>query len=158
MNRIEQLMSEYPELSFNFTSRMPDFQGASIFNNEVYINSNRDYRQNLQDLAEEIGHWETTAGDIHTESTFYDQKQELDARRFGYMAIVSLDGLIDCFKKGITTPWDIADYFECDVDYVWNALDTYKIKYGENFDYKGYNFDLRRGFNMARIRQTSKAK
>lgn len=156
MNRIEQLMSEYPELSFTFTSRMPDFQGASIFNNEVYINSNRDYRQNLQDLAEEIGHWETTAGDIHTESTFYDQKQELDARRFGYMAIVSLDGLIDCFKKGITTPWDIADYFECDVDYVWNALDTYKIKYGENFDYKGYNFDLRRGFNMARIRVKSR--
>jgi len=156
LNKLEKLMSNYPELSFTFTNRMPLFQGAYIFNNEVYINSNRDYRQNLQDLAEEIGHWKTTSGDIRKESTLYDQKQEHEARQFGYMMIVSLDGLIDCFKKGIATPWDIADYFECDIDYIWNALDTYKIKYGENFDYKGYNFDLRRGFNMARIRVKSR--
>lgn len=152
MNKLEQLMSKYPELSFTFTSSMPDFQGACIFNKEVYINSNRSYKQNLQDLAEEIGHWETTVGDIHEMATLNDYQQELSARQFGYMTIVSLDGLIDCFRNEITTPWDIADYFECDVQYIWNALNTYKIKYGENFDYKGYNFDLRQGFNMARIK------
>jgi len=158
MNRLEQLMSQYPELSYTFTSRMPDFQGASIFNNEVYINSNRSYTQNLQDLAEEIGHWKTTAGDIHEMATLADQGQELEARQVGYMMIVGLDGLIDCFKKNITTPWDLADYFECNISYIWSALNTYKVKYGENFDYKGYNFDLRRGFNMAKIREMSNIK
>lgn len=158
MNRLEKLMSKYPELSFTFTSRMPDFQGASIFNNEVYINSNRSYQQNLQDLAEEIGHWQTTAGDITETNTLYDQRQETEARQAGYMMIVGLDGLIECFNKGITTPWDLSDYFECSIDYIWSALNTYKVKYGENFDYKGYNFDLRRGFNMAKIREVSRTK
>lgn len=158
MNRLEQLMSKYSELSFTFTNRMPDFQGACIFNNEVYINSNRTYRQNLQDTAEEIGHWKTTAGNIMETKTLYDQRQELEARQLGYMMIVGLDGLINCFDKGITTPWDIADYFECNIDYVWSALNTYKVKYGENFDYKGYNFDLRRGFNMAKIKIASRVK
>ncbi len=152
MNRIERLISDNPELSFTFTNQMPDCQGASIYDDEVYINSNMSYQQNLQDLAEEIGHWKTTAGDIHKMKNLNDHRQELEARRLGYMMIVDLDGLIDCFKKGITTPWDLADYFECTEEYIWNALDTYKIKYGENFNYKGYNFDLRCGFNMTRIK------
>lgn len=152
MNRLEYLMSKYSELKFVYTGRMADFQGATIYNDHVYINENRSYQQNLQDVAEEIGHYETTVGDISGQDGLNERRQELQARRYGYMLLVDLDSLIACYKNEIKTPWELADFFECNVSYIWKAIDAYRLKYGESFDYKGYRFSLNGGFNMEKIK------
>lgn len=152
MNRLEYLMSKYPQLKFVYSTIMPEFQGATIYKNRVYINENRSYRQNLQDVAEEIGHYETTVGDISRPRCASDRQQEVQARRYGYMLLVDLDSLIACYKNEIKTPWELADFFECNVSYIWKAIDAYRLKYGESFDYKGYRFSLNGGFNMEKIK------
>ncbi|WP_172968725.1 ImmA/IrrE family metallo-endopeptidase [Companilactobacillus mishanensis] len=117
-------------------------------NDQVFINANRSYEQNLQDVAEEIGHFKTTVGNIVEQKSELDKKQELEARRFGHMTIVNLDGLIECYKVGILTSWDLSDFFEVRPKYIWQALETYKSKYGEVFIHNGYVFDLRNGLNI----------
>lgn len=156
MNRLEQLMSQYPEINFQFTNKLPDKLGALTWNNNVYINKNRSYMQNLADVTEEIGHYKTTVGNIVEQKSQLDRNQELQARKVGYMILVTLDGLIDCYEKDITTPWDIAEYYDCNVDYLWRALSTYKSKYGERFIYNNYQFDLSNGLNIYKIKEPSK--
>lgn len=153
MNKLEELMNNYPQLSFTFTSRMPDFQGAMIINNQVFINQNRSYTKNLEDVAEEIGHYETTAGNIIEQNSYYSKKQETEARRYGHMILVNLDGLIECYKAGMRHMWELADFFECDTDYILRALDTFRVKKGNNFSYHGYWFDLSSGLNIEPIHQ-----
>ena len=144
-------MSRFPELNFTFTRDMPDPQGAFIFKKNVYVNSNKSYRQILQNVAEEIGHYVTSFGNIYLQKNTLERKQELRAREYGYKMLISLDGLIDCYEHDITNPWEVADYFEVDEDYLWGVIETLKAKRGNRFDYNGYTFDLTNGLNICKL-------
>lgn len=148
MNRLEKIMSEYPDLHFVFTGMLPDVQGAMIMNHTVYVNKNRSYQQNLSDVTEEIGHYKTTVGNIWEQKTRLDYAQERQARRVGSMLLVTLDGLIECYENRIETKWEIAEYFECDPKEICKSINIYKAKYGEQFTYHGYQFDLTSGLNI----------
>ncbi|AJD91577.1 hypothetical protein JMA_22600 [Jeotgalibacillus malaysiensis] len=136
-------MLEYPELTIKETNDLP--KGLPGFNKgfQIFLSKQESlYRKHFL-LAEEIGHYETTAGDITDLDTIAKLKAEVVARRWGYEKIISLDDLVSCFEKNHLTAEDVAHDFEIELDALKIILDHYFDKYGPSVQHRGYiiNFD-----------------
>lgn len=81
-------------------------------------------------LAEELGHHYTTVGDITSQSTTEERKQELKARLWAYNKLIGLQGILSAYNAGCHTITDMADYLNVTEDFLAEALDCYKKKYG----------------------------
>lgn len=149
MDRFETLESQYPELTIHFDKDMPASNGGFIYNYDIFLNGNEDLKtKRLETLAEEIGHYETTAGNITHQSNNVERHDEHTARVWGCTHLISLDELVYCYESGILTAPDIADYFEVSIGYLWEAIGCYREKRGEHFTYYDYHFDLSHGLNI----------
>lgn len=60
-------------------------------------------------LAEELGHFHTTAGDIMDQTDFLNRKQERLARIWAYDKMIGLQGLTASFSHGCRTASEIRD-------------------------------------------------
>ncbi len=89
-------------------------------------------------LAEEIGHYETTVGDILDQRISENRKQELQARMYAYNKLIGLQGIIDCYEYGCKNVYEMAEHLEVTEKFVIDALDAYKRKYGLQTKYKDY--------------------
>ncbi len=81
-------------------------------------------------LAEELGHYYTTVGDILDQTNVSNRKQEYRARLWGYNKIIGLSGIISCYKARCNDMDSMADHLDITVEYLKEALDCYKQKYG----------------------------
>lgn len=82
-------------------------------------------------LAEELGHYHTSSGDIIDTSDVRNQKQEMRARMWAYDHQVGLIGIIECFKAGCQTLTEMAEHLEVTEEFLRDALERYRQKYGE---------------------------
>lgn len=82
-------------------------------------------------LAEEIGHHYTSSGNILDLSDLLNRKQERHARLYGYDLKIGLRGIIRAFKNGCKNNYEIAEYLEVTDDYLTDAIECYRGKYGE---------------------------
>lgn len=81
-------------------------------------------------LAEEIGHYYTSHGDILDISDIRNLKQEKRARNWGYEKLVGIIDLINAYKKGIKSRHDLAEYLNVTEEFLDKALKHYKEKHG----------------------------
>lgn len=81
-------------------------------------------------LAEEIGHYKTTAGDILCQEGVGEKKQEKAARLWAYNRLVGLRGIIDGFTHGCRNRTELAEYLGVTEAFLQNAVDCYRRKYG----------------------------
>lgn len=81
-------------------------------------------------LAEELGHYHTTAGDILDQTKPSNRKQERRARRWAYERLVSPDKLVTAHKKGIKTRHELAEFFDVTEEFLVAAIHHYKEKHG----------------------------
>jgi len=81
-------------------------------------------------LAEELGHYIMTAGDITDQCRVENRKQELLARKWGYEHIVSLVGLIEAFEYGARDPFETSEFLGVTEEYLQDCIESYKRKYG----------------------------
>lgn len=81
-------------------------------------------------LAEELGHYYTTTGNILDQSNTSNRKQELHARLWAYDKMIGLTGIVNAYHRGCRTLYDIADYLEVTEEFLAEALQQYKNKYG----------------------------
>ncbi|WP_051120430.1 ImmA/IrrE family metallo-endopeptidase [Carnobacterium maltaromaticum] len=114
--------------------------GAFIIDTDIYINKNNSYENIIGNIAEELGHYETSVGDLSILDTIEKQQQEKRARQYGYRYLVSLDELITCYKLGLTEYWEIAEFLEITPKYLWSSINYYKDAHGLIFDHKGCRF------------------
>ena len=102
-----------------------------INGNVIGINRNiRTCRKRTCILAEELGHYHTTVGDIITQSTVSDRQQELRARVWAYNRLIGLTGIINSYKRGCRSLNDTADYLEVTEEFLAEAIHYYRSKYG----------------------------
>lgn len=134
----EALKLEYWDLIIKETTDMPKGLKGLYYHNKIFIDKRLTYYEKHCVLAEEIGHHETTYGDITDLEEVTNKKLELVARTWGYEKIVSLDKLIDCFIKGYTTVEDICLHLEITPHYLHKAIEKYNQRYGMSIVYKGY--------------------
>ena len=81
-------------------------------------------------LAEELGHYYTSNGNILDQSKTENRKQERKARLWAYKRAFDLVDLITAYKYGCRNRYEIAEYLDVTEAFLQEALDTYKEKYG----------------------------
>ena len=81
-------------------------------------------------LAEELGHHYTTVGDITAQISIEDQKQEYKARLWAYNKLIGLQGIISAYKAHCHTMVDMAEHLEVSEEFLTEALECYRKKYG----------------------------
>ncbi|MDB8553771.1 ImmA/IrrE family metallo-endopeptidase [Turicibacter sanguinis] len=150
MNKLEQLMAQYPHLKYIFSKEMPNKLKGLCLGNEIYINSNTNETtaEKLVTLSEEIAHYETGSGNIIKQKNISDWKQENIARRVGNQRLVTLDSLIHCWKQGHKTSDEIADELEVTIECVEDALESYRATHGIQFEYKNYQIKFNTDTNI----------
>ena len=82
-------------------------------------------------LAEELGHYYTTSGNILDQTNASNRKQEYRARLYGYNLKIGLMGLVRAFEHGCRSASDIAEYLDVTEEYLQAAIDCYHAKYGQ---------------------------
>ena len=81
-------------------------------------------------LAEEIGHYRTSSGNILDQNKEESRKQEYRARLYGYNLKIGLTGLISAYEAGCGDLCEMAEYLDATEEYLKEAIDCYKSKYG----------------------------
>lgn len=89
-------------------------------------------------LAEELGHYHTTVGNILDQKKITNRKLERRARAWGYQRLVPLDKLILAYEKGIRSRYELAEFLEITEQFLADALKYYKDKYGLYCQVGGY--------------------
>ena len=81
-------------------------------------------------LAEEIGHYHTSSGNILDQIRVASRKQEYRARLYGYNLKIGLAGLIRAYEARCRNRYEMAEYLDVTEEYLEEAIDCYKAKYG----------------------------
>lgn len=103
-----------------------------IYQNRIAIRSNlKTSVEKACALAEEIGHYKTTFGNITRIDGIVEQKQEYRARLYGYNLNVGLLDIAKCYEHGCKSIYEMAKYLDCTEEYLTEALNCYRSKYGE---------------------------
>ena len=78
-------------------------------------------------MAEELGHYYTSAGDILNQDNSNNRKQENIARRWAFEKLLPLENLVFAIQDGHVETWDMAEYLEVDEAFLKDALRHYGI-------------------------------
>lgn len=81
-------------------------------------------------LAEELGHYYTTYGNILNQSDTMNRKQELKARFTGYNIKIGLMGIVRAYESGCQNQYEMAEYLDVTEAFLQEALTAYRSKYG----------------------------
>lgn len=141
MTELELLESEAQKenidiISYSFSSNR--IKGLYC-DGTVAINKNIDTSSEKRCvLAEELGHYHTTYGNIVSQSSISDQKQEQRARAWAYDRTIGLIGILNAFKHGCQSVNDTAEYLQVTEDFLSEAIEYYKSKYGTHTSIDNY--------------------
>lgn len=89
-------------------------------------------------LAEEMGHYNTTAGDILDQTSASNRKQERRARIWAYNKLVGLSGIVSAYRAGCRNTHEMAEHLEVTEDFLLEALACYRQKYGTHTCFDNY--------------------
>lgn len=81
-------------------------------------------------LAEELGHHETSVGNILNMTSAVNRKQERQARLHGYNRLIGLIGLVNAYEHGCQNRFEIAEYLEVTEEFLEKCIECYRNKYG----------------------------
>lgn len=109
-----------------------------LINNDGLISGNRiAIRKNIATttekacvLAEELGHHYTTTGNILDQQNVVNAKQELHVRTWAYNECIGLIGIVKAFESGCKSLYEMADYLNVTEDFLKDALESFRRKYG----------------------------
>lgn len=82
-------------------------------------------------LAEELGHYHTTVGNILEQNDSGNRKQERQARLWAYNKQIGLKGLVRAYEHGCTASHEIAEYLDVTEEALQECIEFYRDKYGE---------------------------
>ncbi len=106
--------------------------GGRIYGNRIAIHDRLETTtEKTCVLAEELGHYHTTVGDITDLSDSQNRKQERQARLWGYNKLIGLTGIIQAFRAGCHSRHETAEYLGVTEQFLQECIDCYTEKYGE---------------------------
>ena len=116
---------------------LPGYKGR-IYKNRVAIRKNMTTAEKSCVLAEELGHHHTTVGNILEQTDVSNCKQERLARLWAYNKQIGLSGIIQGYRAHCRSRYDLAEYLEVSEDFLQEALEYYREKYGVYTELDGY--------------------
>ena len=85
---------------------------------DIYLRKDMNTAEKSCVLAEELGHYYTTVGDILDMNVSENRKQERQARLWGYNRVIGLFGLIRAYEHGCKDKYEIAEYLDVTEEYL----------------------------------------
>lgn len=96
----------------------------------VAIRENMTIPEKTCALSEELGHHETSVGNILDMTSAVNRKQERQARLWAYNKQIGLIGLVRAFEHGCQNRFEIAEYLEVTEEFLEECIECYRNKYG----------------------------
>lgn len=81
-------------------------------------------------LAEEIGHYHTSHGDILDQKSITNRKQELRARAWAYEKMIPLSSIIKGYQAKCKNRDELAEYLDVTEEFLLETIEYYKRKLG----------------------------
>lgn len=132
MNKYEALLDEANDKGLIVKEKSLQSSNGRIKGNRIAIR--KDIKTTTEKacvLAEELGHYETTVGDIIDMSVSWNRKQERQARLNGYNRMIGLIGLVRAYEAGCQDQHEIAEFLNVTEEYLLECIECYRDKYGE---------------------------
>ncbi|MGI6553832.1 MAG: ImmA/IrrE family metallo-endopeptidase [Bacillota bacterium] len=79
-------------------------------------------------LAEELGHYYTTVGNILDQKKIQNRKLERQARAWAYEKLVPLDKLVEAYKAGVKNRFELAEFLHVSEEFLEAAIKTLQRK------------------------------
>ncbi len=135
--KYEELLTEIEENHIKlYTCKMHEKVRGLCIGNSIVINKDIESPRELNCiLAEEIGHYKTTVGNI-TGNSVNDRRQEKRARVYAYDRLVGLEGILKAWQAGCANTNETAEYLNITEEFLRAALEYYAHKYGISVKYK----------------------
>ena len=95
-------------------------------------------RKKADVLAEELGHYYTTTGRIVEQQSVSNRKQERAALLWAYNRRIGLSGIIQGYRQNCRNLHELAECLEVSEDFLKEALECYREKYGCYTELDGY--------------------
>ena len=108
---------------------LPGYKGR-IYKNRVAIRRSIPTVEKACILAEELGHYYTTTGNILDQSKVENRKQERKARIWAYNKQIGLLGIVKAYQQGCRNRYEVAEYLGVTEEFLDDALKAYRSKYG----------------------------
>ena len=124
MTKYEELIGEYEHL---IIEERPMVNDGLYADGCVWINQDMPTNRKACVLAEEVGHYETSSGNILDQTDTGNRKQELTARKWAYNKVVPEEKISEAISAGYTEVWEIADHLDVDEQFLIEALKYYGI-------------------------------
>lgn len=127
----EELIAENPGVDIMDRHFNSDNIKGLYFNGKIAINDNIETTvEKMCILAEELGHHYTSSGTIIDMQDTGNRKQEHIARCWAYNKLVTFEQLIDAFESGCRNRYEFAEYIEVTEQFLLDAMEQFKQKYG----------------------------
>lgn len=123
---------EYPTLNIKELdlSNVKSLKGLCIDDNIAIHKDIPTQKEKACILAEELGHYHTTSGNILDQSNITNRKQELRARMWAYDKMIGLNGIVEAYKAGCQNAVEASEYLNVTEEFFFNAIEAYRNKYG----------------------------
>lgn len=132
MNKYEILLDEANDKGLIVKEKSLQSSNGRIKGNRIAIR--KDLKTTAEKacvLAEELGHYETTVGDILEMSSSWNRKQERQARLNGYNRMIGVFGIVRAYEAGCQAQHEIADFLNVTEEYLLECIECYRDKYGK---------------------------
>ena len=133
-----ELLVEADNLSLITKDKPLKAHDGRIKGNRIAIRKDMSETQKRCVLAEELGHYHTTAGDILEQTSASNRKQEHRARVWAYDRLIGLEGIISCHKSGCHNLYEMAEHLNVTEDFLQEALSYYRSRYGARTKQNNY--------------------
>ena len=136
----EDLLIEYDTEDIVIKEKPLQSSNGRIFNNRIAIRHDMSAVDKVCTLAEELGHYYTTTGDILNQENVSNRKQEHRARMWAYGKLLPLQFFILAFKHGCHSSHEVAEFLEVSQEFLEECIRAYYSKYGSFLEFNGYLF------------------
>lgn len=127
----ENLQRQYDYLNIKELD-LSDVAGLKglCLNDNIAIEQSMTQTEKACVLAEELGHYYTTVGDILDQHNTSNRKQEHTAQLWAYDKIIGLSGIIKGYQERCQNRYELAACLGVTEEFLQEAIDCYREKYG----------------------------
>ena len=126
----EELLIEADDIHLIVKEKPLPISKGRIKGNRIVLRQNMSETEKKCILAEELGHHYTTVGNIMDQTKVENRKQERRARIWAYNKMISLSDLVNSYKDGCRSRYEIAEHLEVTEEFLQECLDYFHEKYG----------------------------
>jgi Zn-dependent peptidase ImmA (M78 family) len=99
--------------------------------NVIYISDRIDTERELNCIvAEELGHYETSYGQILDQRCQKNKKQELRARRWAHEHLLRVEDIVAAYKASCRSLYEVADYLDVTEEFLLEAAESFGRRHG----------------------------